>query len=418
MNRITFRNVPIALFAALVAVSFPVTAREVPNLPVDALVRSPIDITGSVTDVQRSRGLMSSRTDWTFSILVEHVHHSGLPDLKVSGGQQIVITARTQRLRPGTVGSTGHRSTFGGPNGLPQKGDRVRVHAERRNGELVAAFPNGFCAPGTRITVIAADDEYESYVTMPALSAELDRFANITSSVIVAADPAARTPDPTSKTANTGVAALNDAHVCVVFMRFSRDEELANELADFARSGRPIVGFRTSTHAFALPQESPVAWMNERFGAQVFGAPWRSHHGHSSRTKLHLPAGVSDDHPVLRGLAGALAEGITVRSWLYEIEPLGDGCIVLLEGEAIDSEREGASGRRQPVLWVREAGEVLDDPNAMRSGHAPRRMAFTTLGHPDDLEHPVVRLLAGRMILWAAGEERLIDEMPRPAPQE
>lgn len=48
---------------------------------------------------------------------------------------------------------------------------------------------------------------------------------------------------------------------------------------EFVDSGRPVVGIRTASHAFAgqSPPPGHAAW-NE-FGPQVFGGNYRGHHG-------------------------------------------------------------------------------------------------------------------------------------------
>lgn len=108
-------------------------------------------------------------------------------------------------------------------------------------------------------------------------------------------------------------------------------------------------------------------------------------------------------HPVLAGVS-IPAGGITVPSWLYEVDPLPSDCRVLLWGEAIDGERPD-SPNRQPILWVRE--------KPRKQGLPPQRIAFTTLGHPSDFVQPEVRLLAVQMIAWAVGEEARMDDAAR-----
>jgi len=53
---------------------------------------------------------------------------------------------------------------------------------------------------------------------------------------------------------------------------------------------------------------------------------------------------------------------------------------------------------RQPILWIRES----------EGKNAPRRMAYTSLGHPGDFGHPAVRRMALQMVVWALGEEQSI----------
>jgi hypothetical protein len=64
---------------------------------------------------------------------------------------------------------------------------------------------------------------------------------------------------------------------------------------------------------------------------------------------------------------------------------------------------EGAPAR-QPIVWIRERGPETPLPLGDR-GRAPRRMAFTTLGHIGDFAEPQVLRLVAQMTLWAGGAE-------------
>ena len=82
------------------------------------------------------------------------------------------------------------------------------------------------------------------------------------------------------------------------------------------KSGKPIVGFRTSTHAFNYPAGSPHIDLNDGFGRDVFGQKWITHHGHRSTTTVALRA-EAGSHPILRGVTPFAA-----KSWLYHVMPL------------------------------------------------------------------------------------------------
>ena len=75
----------------------------------------------------------------------------------------------------------------------------------------------------------------------------------------------------------------------VMFTRFRAlpDAEL-NRILAYVKSGKPIVGFRTSTHAFNYPAGSPHTDLNDGFGRDVFGQKWITHHGHTSTTTVAL----------------------------------------------------------------------------------------------------------------------------------
>jgi hypothetical protein len=182
-------------------------------------------------------------------------------------------------------------------------------------------------------------------------------------------------------------------------------------MLDPIEHGMPLVAFRTATHAFAYPAESPHAALNAGFGERFLGTPWRFHHGHSSKTRVLPPDADAAKHAVLAGVA-IPAEGIVVPSWLYHVEPLPADCRVLLWGEAVDSERKDAP-QKQPILWVRE-----QPPQAFAGSSAiPRlqRVAVTTLGHPGDFANPEVRVIAAQMIAWANERMHVLDDAKRAA---
>ena len=88
----------------------------------------------------------------------------------------------------------------------------------------------------------------------------------------------------------------------VMFTRYRAlpDAEL-NRILAYVKSGKPIVGFRTSTHAFNYPAGSPHIDLNDGFGRDVFGQKWITHHGHRSTTTVALRA-EAGSHPILRGV--------------------------------------------------------------------------------------------------------------------
>jgi hypothetical protein len=121
----------------------------------------------------------------------------------------------------------------------------------------------------------------------------------------------------------------------------------------YLKSGKPVVGFRTSTHAFDYPKGHPLEQWNA-FGEFALGSPpgWggkadHTHCGHSCSTDVSVvPEAAS--HPVLTGVDTAFH----VRSWLYKVLPdyPAKGSTWLLMGKAVDSEKPGFINN--PVAWT------------------------------------------------------------------
>jgi uncharacterized protein len=247
---------------------------------------------------------------------------------------------------------------------------------------VVAAQQPSGTAP--HVVFVTGDDEYRSEITMPMLAAILETRHGIRTSV------ARAVPRPQAKDNIEGLEALDTADLMVMYTRFRAlpDDQLRRILA-FTNSGKPLVGFRTTTHAFLYPQGSPHVALNDGFGRDVFGQKWITHHGPRSTTavSVHEP---NRAHPVLRGVTPFHA-----RSWLYHVAPLhGDDNTVLLEGTSQGSDKAARAAEfppTQPVAWTRT--------------YKGARVFFTTLGHPDDFTHESMRRLSTNAVLWALGRE-------------
>ncbi len=109
-----------------------------------------------------------------------------------------------------------------------------------------------------------------------------------------------------------GLEALDTADLLILATRF-RDlpDDQMKHLVDYIESGRPIIGMRTATHAFALKNSKTLCqvhagWQGSRlgggFGRLVLGETWHSHHGHHGKqsTRGFSPRGRG--HPILKGL--------------------------------------------------------------------------------------------------------------------
>ncbi|GIX06131.1 MAG: hypothetical protein KatS3mg115_0534 [Candidatus Poribacteria bacterium] len=223
------------------------------------------------------------------------------------------------------------------------------------------------------VVFLIGEAEYRSERTMPQVAWELVERYGWSVSLLQAKD---RQNLP-------GLEALQEADCLVTYLRFRElPPEQLEPIRAYLDSGRPVVGLRTSTHAFRYPEGSPLAIWNH-FGAEVFGTPWRFHYGHESSTVVYLHPEAEGD-PILNGVDYPFV----ARSWLYYVLPLPADCRPLLMGRSV-----GPSPREErvpnPVAWVRTT---------------PRRTFYTSLGHPEDFALPQFRQLLRNGIRWALGE--------------
>lgn len=231
------------------------------------------------------------------------------------------------------------------------------------------------------IAFLLGDPEYSSHLSMPPLAADVARRhgyqATLCLSSLVPDEPLFALSE------FSHLAALSDADLMVVYTRFRHLPDWQMEaIQSYLSSGRAVVGLRTSTHAFHFPADSPWQAWNDGFGRDVFGTPWISHHGHSSRTDVSILPQAST-HPIVRGLDARFR----LRSWLYHVLPLAKPCEPLLWGVPVEPE---CPGQENPVAWTTQ--------------HNRARVFFTSLGHPDDFANPSFRTLLTNGIRWALGD--------------
>lgn len=231
------------------------------------------------------------------------------------------------------------------------------------------------------IVFVTGDHEYSSERTMPLLASALEDRYGFRTEVVSAY------PDEYSEEDIPGLEALESADLAVFFLRWRRlPEEQVRHIENYLDSGRPIVGFRTTTHAFQYSENHPLEEWNE-FGARYLGAPWIYHYGHESSTDVYERS-EAQNHPILEGVA----EEFHVRSWLYHILPEypPSSAEVLMMGRAV-----GPSGRSEridnPVAWTYQTP-------------AGGRVFATTLGHPEDFAVEPFQRLVVNGIHWAAGQ--------------
>jgi ketosteroid isomerase-like protein len=266
---------------------------------------------------------------------------------------------------------------------------------------------------GRRIVFVAGDEEYRSEETMPML-ARLLNGQGYECVVLMSQDPATGIVDPDNLSHIPGLELIDGADGLVLQLRFRElsDDDMKH-IVDHIESGKPVVGVRTSTHAFnyLANKESPYArwtWNSQDpsggFGREILGETWIAHHGHHGQEATRgVPNADAITHPVLRGVVDVFGP-----TDVYAVKSLPDDATVLLHGEVVsgmtpdDAAVTGSKNEpMHPVAWVRERAVDGDDD---------QRIVTITMGAAQDFSSHDLRRLFLQGVMWAVGDEAGIPE--------
>ena len=127
---------------------------------------------------------------------------------------------------------------------------------------LAAFATSAFAQENPKIVFLTGDEEYRSEESMPMLASILRRDFDFDVSVGFSVDEHGYI-DVNATESLTGTEELADADLMVLFLRFRRpDEATFQRVLDFLEAGKPVVAFRTSTHAFRF--ETGSQWATTR----------------------------------------------------------------------------------------------------------------------------------------------------------
>ena len=252
------------------------------------------------------------------------------------------------------------------------------------------------------VVFIVGDEEYRSEESMPMMARILKRELGAKISMCYTVDDKGNI-DPNRLDHVDGLEALATADLMVMFTRFRAlpDNEL-KMITDYVDSGKPVVGFRTSTHAFLYENDPSKESMNNKWPTEVFGQQWITHHGHfddgaNPLTSIEIIP-EKFGQPILHGV-----EPFKAYSWLYHV----DGGDWKLHGDSEPILR-GISLKSGHEMKGRLDKFPLVNPVAWTKTYKGARVFFTTLGHPFDFKHPSMRSLSLNGIYWALGLEEQI----------
>ncbi len=243
---------------------------------------------------------------------------------------------------------------------------------------------------GKHIVLLAGDEEYRSEEALPQLAKILSERHGFKCTVLFSINKTTGEIDPNTKDNQPGVEALNSADLCITSLRFRAwPDEQMKHFVDYVAAAKPIIGLRTSTHAFNGLKGQYASF--NRYGKDVLGEGWVSHWGRhkSEATRGVIEPGAEKD-ALLNGVADVFGD-----TDVYEAYPPADVKVlvrgVVLKGmkpedapadyikkRASDKAEQGVNAPAMPVVWTRvNAGK--------------NKILTTTLGSATDLQNEGLR---------------------------
>ena len=210
---------------------------------------------------------------------------------------------------------------------------------------------------GKNVVLIAGDEEYRTEESCPMLAKILSQRFGFNYTVIFSMS--GKYIDPNNQRNLPGlVNAVKQADLMIIGTRFRQLEDREYDaLAEFLNAGKPVIGFRTATHAFTGGGATgEFKW--RQFGPSILGEGWVSHHG---RHKVQGARGIIEKdnakHAILNGVKDVFGP-----SDVYGIRRVNkDNATILMWGEVtetLDPKSKRVDGKQndpmQPIAWLRE----------------------------------------------------------------
>ena len=266
-----------------------------------------------------------------------------------------------------------------------------------KNQPLTYQGEAGGIGEGKHIVLIAADHEYRSEETIPALARILAKQYGFKCTVLFSVDKEGFILPGHSNIPHMDK--LDEADSLILFARFlNLPDEQMTPLINYLKAGKPIIGLRTSTHAFKNDGKGTYAhfnWQaeNTNFGRQILGEGWAGHYGknHKQSTSLEIVPEQAN-HPILTGVTS-----MWVECGGYMAAPREPSVIIAmtqpLNGMTPDSPKDP---KMPPVpgLWT---------TTYSYDGGAEGQVITSTSGASEDIQHEGYRRMLINAALYQSG---------------
>ncbi|MFT4549905.1 MAG: hypothetical protein ACI8XO_004440 [Verrucomicrobiales bacterium] len=260
---------------------------------------------------------------------------------------------------------------------------------------------------GKHLVFIASDHEYRSEETCPALARILAKHHGFKTTVLFGLDADGHITAGASNV--PGMEVLAEADGLVIFTRFlNLPDDQMKHLVSYLDRGGPVVGLRTSSHAFKIPKGStyykydfryPGDEFKNGFGEQILGNTWVGHYGrnHQQGTRIQiLPEQKS--HAILRGVK----DGAFTHAGGYNGIPADDFTVLTNSQPLVSMEKDAKPDEKKPPVastWTR---------HYKSKDGKPARVFHSTQGASEDILDADYRRMLINGVLWSIGMEEKI----------
>ena len=258
---------------------------------------------------------------------------------------------------------------------------------------------------GKHIVFLASDHEYRSEESCPAIARILAKHHGFKCTVLFGVNDDGTIRPGSSKI--PGMSKIAEADMLFVFARFLHPSDRDMKyFDDYIRKGGPVMGLRTSTHAFNMKGSKFQRYhfrfnedgYNGGFGRQVLGETWAGHYGrnHKCSTRI-MPEDTQKAHPVLTGVGP-----MHVQSGGYVAKPMPNSEILAqaIVLETMNKDSKPLSGKEpQAGIWVRTyKGDEGQEGRVWASTH----------GASEDIQDVNFRRCIINGVFWTLGMESKI----------
>ncbi|OYP34561.1 ThuA domain-containing protein [Rhodopirellula sp. MGV] len=209
-----------------------------------------------------------------------------------------------------------------------------------------------------KVVLVAGDEEYRTEESMPMLAKILSVHHGYDCVVLFSMSADQSYVDPNNSQGVVGWEQLDDADLMIIGTRFRQPSaDDAAHVTKFIDAGKPVVGFRTATHAFNGSGNFGGKLSYGQFGLNILGEQWVNHHGqHKVEGARSVVADDQAEHPILRSV-----DSIFTPSDVYGVVHLSDDDQVLLRAavtKSLDPESPNIEGSKnspmQAFAWLHQ----------------------------------------------------------------
>lgn len=216
------------------------------------------------------------------------------------------------------------------------------------------------------VHMLSGSEEYQSQASLQGWADHLNSRHGVVSTFSLGTDKSKKV---------TGLGKMKEADVLVVFCRrWELEDDQADAIIRAIKSGKPVLGIRTASHAFEFMKA---------FDSDVLGGDYS---GHSKGTEVGeiLSEKKQADHPILRHV-----EGWQRRGKVYFNPKIQEDNRLLLHTRLGEEPI--------PLAWTRTLG-------------SEQRVFYTSLGTPFDFQQPSFIQMLDNALFWLLKREIDLEE--------